>query len=344
MKNSHLAWMGLVVLGVMCGCAKNEVLEPKDAEKLYESGDVALFVAVTEADVAHYAEEQSKYGYDAESCNSLFMRTRVKENSYKWQRLLSSNDGTKIADMESKWCVDASKRALDNLYVVGAIITKDRSSIWMTCRSTPLYTVVCKLDLINKTFSVMTDGCSPEEQEDGTIRIYDKKTYLQDERGEPLGAHWYDLWMTREGEVVRKTKPRILQDMKDLSMDKLLLDIFPRQYYQRGRRNYISDDGNFVVIGPWGTRRVNGEQLHPLAVLTRKDDGEFGEAEIFLCKMIDLGSCGNRCHQTLDGNLAFEDYSYTHSTDRGEEPIYLIRKDYDGELRIHMNVVHEEDL
>lgn len=344
MMHIFLMLSAAVLSMLIGGCAKNEVPEPKDAEKLYESDEVALFVAVTDADVAHYEEAQSEYGGDAESCNSLFMRTRVKENSYKWQRLLSSNDGTKIADMESKWCVDAAKMALDNLYVIGAIITKDRSSIWMTCRSTPLYTVVCKLDLINKTFSVMTDGSSPEEQEDGTIRIYDKKTYLQDEKGEPLGAHWYDLWMTREGAVVRKTKPRILQDMKDLSMDKLLLDIFPRQYYQRGRRNYISDDGNFVVIGPWGTRTVNGEQLHPLAVLTRKDDGEFGEAEIFLCKMIDLGSSGNRCHQTLDGKLTFEDYSYAYPTDLEEVPIYLILKDADCERSIHMNVVHEKDL
>ena len=31
-----------------------------------------------------------------------------------------------------------------------------------------------------------------------------KKTYLSDENGEPLGARWYDLWMTPDGKVVRK--------------------------------------------------------------------------------------------------------------------------------------------
>ena len=48
---------------------------------------------------------------------------------------------------------------------------------------------------------------SEEEQEDGTILVRDKKTYLSDENGEPLGAAWYDVWLTPDGKVVRKTTP-----------------------------------------------------------------------------------------------------------------------------------------
>ena len=52
------------------------------------------------------------------------------------------------------------------------------------------------------------DGYTAKEQPDGTIFVADKKMYLTDENGEPLGARWYDLWMTPEGKIVRKGKLR----------------------------------------------------------------------------------------------------------------------------------------
>ena len=54
---------------------------------------------------------------------------------------------------------------------------------------------------------VLGDGDTADEQPDGTILIKGRKTYLQDEKGEPLGAAWYDVWITPDGKVVRKTKP-----------------------------------------------------------------------------------------------------------------------------------------
>ena len=41
-----------------------------------------------------------------------------------------------------------------------------------------------------------------DEQPDGTILIKNRKTYLQDEKGEPFGAALYDEWIAPDGKVV----------------------------------------------------------------------------------------------------------------------------------------------
>ena len=90
-----------------------------------------------------------------------------------------------------------------------ANLSKDGRSIWLVCDShNSLFSLVCRYDLREKAFWVLTDGDSADEQPDGTIFVEDKKMYLTDENGEPLGARWYDLWMTPEGKIVRKGKLR----------------------------------------------------------------------------------------------------------------------------------------
>ena len=37
--------------------------------------------------------------------------------------------------------------------------------------------------------------------------IKNRKTHLQDEKGEPFGAALYDEWIAPDGKVVRKSKP-----------------------------------------------------------------------------------------------------------------------------------------
>ena len=44
-------------------------------------------------------------------------------------------------------------------------------------------------------------------QPDGTILVKNKKTYLQDEKGNPIGAAWHDEWIAPDGKAVRKTDP-----------------------------------------------------------------------------------------------------------------------------------------
>ena len=54
-----------------------------------------------------------------------------------------------------------------------------------------------------------------DEQPDGTILIKNRKTHLQDEKGEPLGAAWYDEWIAPDGKVVRKSKPIPMSEMEN---------------------------------------------------------------------------------------------------------------------------------
>ena len=46
------------------------------------------------------------------------------------------------------------------------------------------------------------------------ILIKNRKTHLQDEKGEPLGAAWYDEWIAPDGKVVRKSKPIPMSEME----------------------------------------------------------------------------------------------------------------------------------
>jgi len=50
------------------------------------------------------------------------------------------------------------------------------------------------------------------EQSDGTFLIKNKKTYLSDKNGEPLGARWYDVWITPDGKIVKKGKLKTLEE------------------------------------------------------------------------------------------------------------------------------------
>lgn len=85
---------------------------------------------------------------------------------------------------------------------------------WLVCNvHNDVYRLVCRFDLRDNTLAVLIDGDSADEQPDGTILVKGKKTYLSDENGEPLGARWYDLWMTPDGKVVRKGKLKTAEEV-----------------------------------------------------------------------------------------------------------------------------------
>lgn len=124
---------------------------------------------------------------------------------------------------------------------------------------------------------------------------------------------------------------------------KNLADKFPRKYYQKGRANYISDDGKIIVIGPGESRKINGKYLSPIVVMSNQG-GEFQEPNIFLCELTDSGSCGNSKYETLDRRIALENYSICYSSHLEEVPIYLSMECLGLTLRIHLNgIVFQED-
>ena len=61
----------------------------------------------------------------------------------------------------------------------------------------------------------MIDGWATYEQPDGTILVKGKKTYLNDENGESLGARWCDVWITPDGKIVRKGKLMTIDEMME---------------------------------------------------------------------------------------------------------------------------------
>lgn len=178
--------------------------EPKDAKLLNEYGNLALFSGETEADVVFNAEPERENDWRCR--NSLFLRRRTTNGKVEWRLILTSGSDWKKADGMGEFgriWVDDIRSCLN---VVRASLTRDGRTLWMVCNPTcsSWFDVVCRFDLCENTLAVMTDGDSADEQSDGTILVKGKKTYLSDENGEPLGARWYDLWMTPDGKVVRK--------------------------------------------------------------------------------------------------------------------------------------------
>ena len=207
MKHYLLAFM---VALTTCGCRYERVIlpgipyasEPKNAELLYEVDDLALFAGETESDIAFNKSN------DWLQRNSLFMRRCMESGREEWRLVMTAEGDWMLAEGVDKWCEDRAREARRDFCVMKASLSKDRKTVWMVCDPhTSTYSIVCRLDLNTNTFRVLMDGDTAEEQSDGTILVKGKKTYLNDENGESLGAAWYDLWMTPDGKVIRKTKP-----------------------------------------------------------------------------------------------------------------------------------------
>ena len=180
--------------------------ELKDAKLLNEYGDFALFSGETEADAAFNAEPEREK--DLSFRNSLLLRRRMTNGKFEWRLILTSGSDWKEADGMGDWGKMQASDVRRWLNVVSASLTRDGRYIWMSCDSpcTFWWNVICRFDLRENTLAALIDGFSADEQPDGTIMVTGKKTYAFDENGEPLGARWYDLWMTPDGKIVRKGK------------------------------------------------------------------------------------------------------------------------------------------
>ena len=188
--------------------------EPKDAKLLSEYGDFALFVGETEADVAANQSDE-----DTWHRNSLFLRRRTTNGKTEWRLILTSGSDWKDADGMGEWGKMRASDVRSCYNVVNASLSKDGRYIWMVCNPSCSFwwNVVCRFDLRENTLAVLIDGDSADEQPDGTILVKGKKTYLSDENGEPLGARWYDLWMTPDGKVVRKGRLWSADELAELA-------------------------------------------------------------------------------------------------------------------------------
>ena len=185
------------------------------AELLDESGDVSLFAGKTAEDMAYDARMRED-GNDLFTRRTLFMRRKIKPDVDEWSVVMTADGDWKIAEDMEDWCESAAKAMKSEFDVMKANLSKDGRFIWMVCNPhTSTYYLVCSFELATKMFRVLMDGCSIDEQSDGTIRINGKKTYLSDENGEPLGAAWYDVWMTPDGKIVRKSKPVTAAQMQE---------------------------------------------------------------------------------------------------------------------------------
>ena len=185
------------------------------AQLLDDSDDISLFAGETEADFEHNCAVRKTGDEFGMLRDSLFMRRRTEAGTYEWRLLMTTGGDWKDAEGMNKWCKDIAEGQRSCFMVLSAKLAKDRHGIWMACNPYSFtYFIVCYFDLDRNTFKVLSDGDSINEQPDGTILIRNRKTYLEDKNGEPLGAAWYDEWRSRDGKVVRKTRPRQINEIE----------------------------------------------------------------------------------------------------------------------------------
>jgi len=136
----------------------NRVVEQNDVKLLDESGDVALFAGKTAEDKSCDAKMRQD-GNGLFARRSLLMRRRMKSGTNEWSVVMTAEGDWKIAEGMDEWCEARAKEARNEFDVVKARLSKDGMSIWMVCNPhTSVYSIVCRFDLVSKTFRVLMDG------------------------------------------------------------------------------------------------------------------------------------------------------------------------------------------
>jgi hypothetical protein len=176
--------------------------EPRETELLCKSGEFSLVAGETAADTAaNKSDEEHDYR------NSLFLKRCRRDGTIEWRLLLTTGSDWSEADGMSEWESDRAKDVKGCFEICKASFSSDGRHLWLVCSPhTYTYSVVCSYDVFDQKFRVLIDGDTADEQPDGTILAKNKKTYLFDDNGEPLGARFYDAWITPDGKVVRKGK------------------------------------------------------------------------------------------------------------------------------------------
>ena len=119
--------------------------EPKKAELLDESGELALFAGETEAVADANKNDHTEGSMDYR--NSLFLRRRAKGGNCEWRLLMTSGGGWKDADDMGNWYKDRARDVRGCLYVQQARFSKEGRAVWMVCDPhIGTYSVVCSFD------------------------------------------------------------------------------------------------------------------------------------------------------------------------------------------------------
>ena len=183
---------------------------PTDLKLLDEKGPLALYSGKTEEDAAFVAAELEKDPETPLWRNSLFLRSPAADGGHEWRVILTSGTTWKTPEGEDSWPVQDPMYDLKMcLHVLDAKFSSDQRHIWLTL-DPHSYTwfAICSYDLQDNVLDVLCGGGGMEVCPDGTLHIKDLKTYLYDENGTPLGAAFYDRWITPDGTVLRESEPR----------------------------------------------------------------------------------------------------------------------------------------
>ena len=176
---------------------------PSNTKLLDESGSLALFSGETAEDAdSNKARNEDP---DRPYRNSLFLRRCVADGTDEWRVLLTTGSNWREAAGADEWCLGESRWLKDHFDIREAKFSSDGQRLWLVCNTcNAWWDVVCSYDVQTDEFRALIDGNAPEEQPDGTLLVHGKKSYPHPDDG--LGAIWRDVWINRDGEIVRKGK------------------------------------------------------------------------------------------------------------------------------------------
>ena len=173
------------------------VAAPGNAELLDEFGELALFAGETAEDAAFNNSEGEHFNR-----NSLFLGRRKANGTAEWRLVLTTGSDWREAAGADKWDSDRASEMKDCFYICKARFASDGRHLWMVCDPhNYVFSLVCSYDVCTREFRVFIDGDTADEQRDGTILVKGKKSYPNPDDG--LGAIWRDVWINREGKIVR---------------------------------------------------------------------------------------------------------------------------------------------
>jgi len=187
-----------------------QAAEPLNGKPLERSGALALFSGETAEDAAFNEAERQNY---QKFRNSLFLRRRMADGTYEWRLLLTTGSDWRVPAGLGDWCSEQAGNLKRCFCVNTASFSSDGQHLWLVCDTgNYMWSIVCAYDVNNNMLRPLIDGDSATEQPDGTILVKGKKVYLYDKNGEPDGAGLCDVWITPEGNIIRKSKPERLNN------------------------------------------------------------------------------------------------------------------------------------
>ncbi|MCF0205871.1 MAG: hypothetical protein HUK15_00450 [Bacteroidales bacterium] len=219
-----MSFLNLLIISVVLGLVNPNFVsnDSSDNAKIEDSKDIAQVSGITEKKLLDTYGSLMLYSCVTEQDRRFNLAQGKDEENFERRNslmLYNSHDKsykiilTSIEEGQTPSYKALNKLNLDEqcVNITEANLSRDGKYVYLICNPfTMTYFCVYCYDLQNNTLRYLSDGDSLSANKDGSVWIYNVKTYLSHfENGEEVwdGAAWYNVRMTASGKILEKTKP-----------------------------------------------------------------------------------------------------------------------------------------